>query len=232
MLSGHSHSYERSYMIDGYYGSSKEFQDCHIRGYKGSGNPTIDSEGAYLKPLGVTPHNGTVYTVIGSSGKVDHGYSWDHPAHVISKPVMGSVILEFSEDGNSMDAIMLTTSAEDPVLDRFRISKRANVMSNKISGECSQNIKRKKTAAAAAPRPLCKCKVSWTAPNYGGTCDQTQAGCTRDCSGTGIGHWCMVQDMDCRDLMDDDGRAYCDECTEPSSWIGYDGEVCGFVSWT
>ena len=66
VLAGHSHSYERSYLIDGHYGLSDTFTDA-MKKSPGDGSATGD--GAYRKPVTVgTPHAGTVYVVAGSCG--------------------------------------------------------------------------------------------------------------------------------------------------------------------
>ncbi len=103
VLSGHSHSYERSFLIDGHYGDSTTFVDpMKIDG--GDGN--IGGDGAYIKPYrGAVPYagggDGTVYTVAGSSGKLGGG-SLDHPAMYVSLNSLGSVVLDIN--GNRLDA--------------------------------------------------------------------------------------------------------------------------------
>src|SRR5207237_5008840 len=47
VLAGHSHSYERSYLLDGHYGSSSTLTSSMILD-KGDGNPS--GNGAYAKP--------------------------------------------------------------------------------------------------------------------------------------------------------------------------------------
>ena len=68
MLAGHSHSYERSFLIDGHYGLSGTFQESmKVDG----GDGREDGDGAYQKDgLGWDPHAGTVHQVSGSSGKL------------------------------------------------------------------------------------------------------------------------------------------------------------------
>ncbi len=106
VLSGHSHSYERSYLIDGHYGDTTSFvEPMKLDG--GDGNPAGD--GAYSKvPRGIGPYpgagDGAVYTVAGSSGKISGG-TLDHPAMQANHNVLGSVILEVN--GNRMDATFL-----------------------------------------------------------------------------------------------------------------------------
>ena len=55
MLTGHSHSYERSFLIDGHYGPSSTFTaSMKVDG----GDGRIDGTGEYQKPEGNTPHDG------------------------------------------------------------------------------------------------------------------------------------------------------------------------------
>lgn len=98
VLSGHSHSYERSYLLDGHYDvSSTLTTDMILDG--GSGQ--ADGDGAYNKTsLGAAGNEGTVYVVAGSSGKTSSG-ALNHPAMYASMNVLGSVILDF--DGNQLD---------------------------------------------------------------------------------------------------------------------------------
>lgn len=72
----------------------------------GSGRP--DGSGAYRKPTyAMTPHEGAVYVVAGTSGKVSGG-TYDHPAMYTSQAVLGSVVLDVA--GNRLDATFLDTA--------------------------------------------------------------------------------------------------------------------------
>ena len=118
VLAGHSHSYERSFLLDGHYGTSTTLLPSMILN-NGDGLPT--GNGAYTKPaLGLTPHTGAVYAVVGASGKSDGG-ALNHPAMFISLDVMGSMILDV--DGNRLDAIYLDRPGA--VRDAFTIIKGA-----------------------------------------------------------------------------------------------------------
>jgi hypothetical protein len=91
VLSGHSHSYERSMLIDGHYGPSATFDPgIHARDV-GSGR--VDDTGAYAKMAFGAAHAGTVYAVAGSSGQTSGG-SLDHPAMYLSFNELGSMVLE------------------------------------------------------------------------------------------------------------------------------------------
>jgi hypothetical protein len=102
VLAGHSHSYERSFLIDGHYGASTTFSES-MRLDGGDGR--ADGTGPYLKPTaGAAPHEGAVYVVAGSSGQTSGG-SLDHPAMYVSLNVLGSMVLDLN--GLDLDAKFL-----------------------------------------------------------------------------------------------------------------------------
>jgi hypothetical protein len=110
VLCGHSHNYERSFLLDGHYGDSTTLAPAMLLD-GGSGRLAVD--GPYVKPTsGPAPHQGAVYTVAGSSGQITGG-SLDHPAMYLSLNVLGSVVLDF--DGERLDAVFLddTGAARD-----------------------------------------------------------------------------------------------------------------------
>lgn len=116
VLSGHSHGYERSMLIDGHYTFSADFTDEMVVD-GGLGRP--GEGGAYTKPrLGATPHQGAVYVVNGSSGQIGSG-SYDHPVHVVSWSTLGSLILDV--EGDRLHATFLSGIGE--TLDTFTIVK-------------------------------------------------------------------------------------------------------------
>lgn len=116
VLTGHSHSYERSFLIDGHYGTSETFADS-MRIDGGDGRP--DGDGAYRKPtLAPAPHAGAVFAVAGSSAQTSGG-SLDHPVMVASLNRLGSMVLDVN--GNQLDAIFLSDAGE--TLDAFTILK-------------------------------------------------------------------------------------------------------------
>ena len=95
VLSGHSHSYERSFLLDGHYGTSSTLTEAMK---KNSGDGREDGTGAYAKPsTGPAPHEGAVYVVAGSSGGTGGG-SLNHPAMFISLNELGSVVLDVNAD--------------------------------------------------------------------------------------------------------------------------------------
>jgi hypothetical protein len=115
VLSGHSHSYERSYLLDGHYGPSSTFSASHQMD-AGDGDPNGD--GAYQKDLGQVAHSGAVYVVNGSGSEVRPA-TLDHPAMVVGLLELGSVVVDI--DGNTLTASMLDDAAQ--VRDTFRVVK-------------------------------------------------------------------------------------------------------------
>jgi hypothetical protein len=99
VLSGHSHSYERSFLIDRHYGYSPTFSVTNkIDGGSGREGAT----GAYKKPEGgPVEHQGAVYAVVGSSGQTSGG-TLNHPAMFISLNNLGSMVLDIAS--NRLDA--------------------------------------------------------------------------------------------------------------------------------
>jgi hypothetical protein len=115
VLTGHSHSYERSFLIDGHYGTSNTFTaGMKVDGGSGRENET----GGYRKPHGLAPHAGAIYAVAGSSGKISGG-TLNHPAMFVSLNSLGSMALDIDDD--RLDAVFLDGAGA--VRDRFTILK-------------------------------------------------------------------------------------------------------------
>jgi hypothetical protein len=102
VLSGHSHSYERSYLMAGHYEASSTFSNT----YKvNSGDGREQSSGTYHKPRGgPVGHYGAVYAVVGSSGWITGG-PLNHPAMQVSLNRLGSLVLDITT--NRLDATFL-----------------------------------------------------------------------------------------------------------------------------
>jgi 3',5'-cyclic AMP phosphodiesterase CpdA len=103
VLSGHSHSYERSYLIDGHYGISTTFNAVTM--LKDGGSGRADDTGAYHKPTGGSAHKGAVYTVAGSSGQVSSVAH--HPVMYAWTALLGSLVLDVA--GRRLDARFVKT---------------------------------------------------------------------------------------------------------------------------
>ena len=115
VLSGHSHSYERSVLLDGHYGLSSTYSACQHAVSNGSGSSASQP---YRKPAGFTPHAGTVYVVAGSGGKLEPLGS-RHAAMYYSVSQRGSLILDVSP--SLLSAQFMTSTGT--VIDRFDMEK-------------------------------------------------------------------------------------------------------------
>lgn len=110
VLSGHSHTYERTRLIDGHYGVSSTFSTSHVKN-SGSGNP--QDGGAYRKSgAGPTPNEGTVYVVAGSSGKTGQG-KLNHPAMFISLSKLGSLVIDVNKQRMDVRFLRETGAIDD-----------------------------------------------------------------------------------------------------------------------
>lgn len=98
VLTGHSHVYERSFLLDGHYGLSSTFTDAMKRD---GGDGRENGDGVYRKSPGNPSHEGAVYVVAGSSGLTASG-PLNHPAMVVGMARLGSVVLDV--DGGRLDA--------------------------------------------------------------------------------------------------------------------------------
>jgi hypothetical protein len=124
VLTGHSHSYERTYLINGHYGLSTTFtQSMKLNG--GSGRE--DGTGVYDKPTNLVANKGAVYIVAGNGGHVTNwvgGSTAEYnpnppPAMYYSALHTGSVVLDI--DGDRLDAKMIRENGS--VDDYFSIVK-------------------------------------------------------------------------------------------------------------
>lgn len=95
VLTGHSHVYERSFLIDGHYGSSDTFDRAtHV---KQQGNGRDDGDGVYRLPRARTPHAGEISVVAGSAGHASSKpVPLNHPAMFVSFNEAGSVVLDIN----------------------------------------------------------------------------------------------------------------------------------------
>ncbi len=138
VLSGHSHSYERSFLLDHHYAYSTGFS---VTNKLDPGNGRENGTGAYKKPDGgPIGHQGTIYAVVGSSGQISGG-TLNHPAMYVSLNNLGSLVLDIS--GNRLDAKFLRENGTTN--DYFTILKlnyppvASNLAAN-VSGDFSANL--------------------------------------------------------------------------------------------
>lgn len=119
VLSGHSHDYERSALLQCHYGDSSTFEPWMIKD-KG----TVDAQGVthYSEAhTGLSPYDGTMYMVVGSSGE-GNKVKQLHPAMVTTSDKAGSLLLDIQ--GQQLTGRYLTDSGV--VADQFTITKGVN----------------------------------------------------------------------------------------------------------
>ena len=110
VMSGHSHSYERSYFVNGHYGNSTTFDhEIHTVGSNGYGDGQIGSDGFYNKDLCFP---GSVYITTGSAGKKSGG-SFDHPIFHYAASSLGSTVLEINGDQMDVKFVRETGAIDD-----------------------------------------------------------------------------------------------------------------------
>lgn len=118
VLTGHSHSYERSMLMDGAYATPTVGENVILD--DGDGDPQGD--GPYRKSAGIQPHQGTVQIVAGNGGQ-SMGRNGSLP---VMKRVLiehGSVVVEV--DGDTLKATMINRLGA--VRDVVSIVKRGTV---------------------------------------------------------------------------------------------------------
>jgi predicted phosphodiesterase len=110
VLSGHSHVYERSRLMQGHYGLSSSFDAArHI---------VNADDHIYCKSAEKKPFAGTLYNVMGSSSKLNRA-ALEHPALPFSFQKMGSLLLEITP--KRLDAKFITIDGE--IGDHYSIVK-------------------------------------------------------------------------------------------------------------
>jgi hypothetical protein len=117
VVAGHSHTYERSMLMNGHYGLSGTLDPPSM--VLDAGDGRTDGDGAYAKSAsGLSADSGTVYVVAGSSGRLDAG-DYNHPANIVNVNALGSMVIEV--EGDRLDAVFL--DSDGAVGDRFTITK-------------------------------------------------------------------------------------------------------------
>ncbi|MGE4620348.1 MAG: metallophosphoesterase family protein, partial [Planctomycetota bacterium] len=198
-LAGHSHVYERSYLIDGHYGTTGTWNDSLHLVDSGSGDPL--GSGSYVKDP--DPNQGAVYIVMGSSGQLGTG-TLNHPAMFKSVPALGSIVLDF--DGYEMTVTMVRN--DGGIEDVFNISKIP-------PADCNANGIPDVEDIDAGTSPDCnfddipdECQILAGDCNQNGLLDDCEilSGIATDCNGNGLIDGCDLAagapDCDLDGLLD------------------------------
>jgi hypothetical protein len=88
VLSGHSHTYERSFLLDGAYETPSTELGAVVRSH---GDPWLGE--AYWKPAGLTAHGGALYVVSGHGG-ASVGQRGEHPLMYRTEVKYGSLLVD------------------------------------------------------------------------------------------------------------------------------------------
>tara|TARA_R110001592_G_scaffold237306_6_gene496234 strand:- start:47097 stop:48710 length:1614 start_codon:yes stop_codon:yes gene_type:complete len=118
-LQGHSHCYERSFLLSGHYGYSQLFNEKrHV--VDGSSGKISEGTPYYKAKSGLNANKGTVYNVVGNSGKVSESGTMDHPVMYYSDNVtLGSAAIRIH--GDTLTSRYISNVGD--VLDEYTIIK-------------------------------------------------------------------------------------------------------------
>ena len=124
VLTGHSHSYERSMLMDGAYATPTVSDNVILD--DGDGNP--EGDGAYRKSAGIHPHEGTVQVVAGNGGQTLGRNG--------SLPVMKRILIEHGSvvvdvEGGTLQAKMI--SRQGSIRDLFSVVKQGTVKNRRLA---------------------------------------------------------------------------------------------------
>lgn len=122
VIAGHNHRYQRSYLLDGHYGysDSLDMQSMVKDSNSGKGKKAYRKKTYHKKPGKNGAHEGTVYVVAGSSGRISPSKKYPKfPAMYVAKKDIGSMIIDV--EGNRLDAKFL--DGRGKVFDDFSIIK-------------------------------------------------------------------------------------------------------------
>lgn len=121
VVCGHSHVFERSYLINGHYGNSGSFNPSTMLKDGSSGN--INQGTPYIKDAFSTDPEGTIYVVCGNSGSKTTSSSLNHPVMYYSdggSQEVGSFVMDIYK--NRLDGKYLKSDGN--IYDEFTLLKK------------------------------------------------------------------------------------------------------------
>jgi hypothetical protein len=156
VLTGHSHSYERSFLVDRHYGVSSTLTET-MKVDSGDGRPW--SDGAYFRPVDVLAdsHAGMVHAVSGAAGRIDTRGPLGHPVMVSSLEVLGSLVLDVN--GPTLEGKFLDTRGV--ARDGFAIEKAAAAPARPRQAEIADDSEPDRTAGVDGDGSY---RLSWGYP--------------------------------------------------------------------
>lgn len=122
ILCGHSHSYERSKLMQGHFGLQKSFDpNKHLLSNSSGKFDGSENSCPYIKD---ETNKGTVYVVSGSAGALDHTQTtFPHDALPFADVSVGGASI-FEVEGNRLDFKWISTDGK--IRDKFTIMKNVN----------------------------------------------------------------------------------------------------------
>lgn len=122
VLAGHSHIYERSYLVNGAYDTPTTAEGRILD--SGDGRPEKPGDGlpggsgAYVKPFGLAPHAGTVYVVAGHGG-ISLARKGTHPLMYFTEKENGSCFIDV--EGDTLR--LINVRKDGKISDHFTLQK-------------------------------------------------------------------------------------------------------------
>lgn len=124
VLAGHSHIYERSFLINGHYGVESTFNPASHSLSTSSGKYNSSTNSCPYIKKSTDTRNGIVYAVVGSAGQLGGtSTGYPHNAMYYSNNTNGGTLF-FEVENNRLDAKWI--SADGVVRDNFTIMKDVN----------------------------------------------------------------------------------------------------------
>lgn len=123
LIAGHSHVYERSYLVNGFYGLPNDFNASHV--VDGSSGKLSEGEPYIKYKDGPNQNLGTLYIVQGNSGSTESDAGLEHPVMYAGHgcdTCVGSTILYIH--GDTLSGEYLTKDGE--ILDEWTIIKKSD----------------------------------------------------------------------------------------------------------
>ncbi|WP_405606244.1 metallophosphoesterase [Polaribacter sp. Asnod1-A03] len=144
VLNGHSHSYERSYFLNGHQGFSNTFNIApttkggNTVGENGNGDGKINGNGVYKKNNNAT--KGAVYITTGSAGQISGG-ELNHKAMYVSLNKLGSCVMEVSDDEKGGQNLTVKFVRDTNEIDDYFTINKTNIT---IKASINKEIKKDK----------------------------------------------------------------------------------------
>ncbi|MBO9682564.1 MAG: metallophosphoesterase [Flavisolibacter sp.] len=138
ILCGHSHVYERSYLLRGYYGTEAEFNLSTDAVSNSSGKYNGSSNSCPYVTSGGHVNHGTVYVVSGSASRSGAGVETTFPHDALPFATTDGGMFYMEVEDNRLDAKMIDENGS--VFDQFTILKDVNKTStvNSTAGQQQQ----------------------------------------------------------------------------------------------